>query len=61
MLGTIEAVHSGVPILVIPFYGDQPTNAALIEERGLGIVLEYVDISYETLNSTLNKILYDSR
>ncbi|XP_011500238.1 PREDICTED: UDP-glucuronosyltransferase 2B13-like isoform X2 [Ceratosolen solmsi marchali] len=59
MLGTVEAVHAGVPMIAIPFYGDQLTNVVLLEERGLGIALRYKDISFETINRTLHKVLYD--
>ncbi|XP_008204964.1 UDP-glucuronosyltransferase 2C1 [Nasonia vitripennis] len=57
MLGTIEALHAGVPMVAIPFFGDQMTNARLLEERGLGIVLEYRDITFETVNRTLHRVL----
>lgn len=36
-MGTIEAVHCGVPILVIPLYADQYSNAAFIVKNGIGI------------------------
>lgn len=57
MLGTIEALHAGVPVVAIPFFGDQMTNALLIEERGLGVVLQYRDISFDTVKRTLQKVL----
>jgi UDP:flavonoid glycosyltransferase YjiC (YdhE family) len=40
-----EAIHSGTPILVMPMLGDQPRNARLIKNRGIG---DFVD----TINST---------
>ncbi|XP_050344613.1 UDP-glycosyltransferase UGT5-like [Nymphalis io] len=41
LLGTTEAIYHGVPIVGMPIYGDQPTNAAAIEESGLGVQLQY--------------------
>jgi glucuronosyltransferase len=59
MLGTVEAVHAGVPMIAIPFYGDQLTNVVLLEERGLAIALNYKDITYDTISRALHKVLYD--
>jgi UDP:flavonoid glycosyltransferase YjiC (YdhE family) len=36
-----EAVHSATPMLVIPHVDDQPRNAILITERGIGDNLEW--------------------
>ncbi|KXN65265.1 glycosyltransferase family 1 protein [Conidiobolus coronatus NRRL 28638] len=40
-----EGIHSGTPILLMPMFGDQPRNARLIKNRGIG---DFVD----TINST---------
>lgn len=61
MLGLVEAIDAGVPLIVIPFFGDQPTNAALIGERGLGVVLEYVDITFNSLDKVLREVLNDEK
>ncbi|KXN67774.1 glycosyltransferase family 1 protein, partial [Conidiobolus coronatus NRRL 28638] len=44
-----ECIHSGTPILVMPIFGDQPRNARLIKNRGIG---DFV----ETLTATPNEI-----
>ncbi|KXN66507.1 glycosyltransferase family 1 protein [Conidiobolus coronatus NRRL 28638] len=31
-----EAIHSGTPLLLMPIFGDQPINARLIKNRGIG-------------------------
>ncbi|XP_048513493.1 UDP-glycosyltransferase UGT5-like [Athalia rosae] len=59
MLGTTEAVWAGKPMLVIPVFGDQPTNAALLEEKGFAVVLGYSEITKETLSAALGKVLHD--
>lgn len=61
MLGTIEAVHAGVPMVIIPFFGDQPTNALLLEERGLGTILQYNNITTESLIEKIQEVLEDPR
>nr|WEU75332.1 uridine diphosphate-glycosyltransferases 42J1 [Glyphodes pyloalis] len=57
MGGTIEAIHHGVPILVTPVTGDQPANAASIEESGFGIQLPVNDMTKDNLVAGVKKIL----
>jgi glucuronosyltransferase len=37
--GLTECVMCGKPMLAVPGFGDQPMNAKLLEERGIGLVL----------------------
>ncbi|KAJ9057551.1 hypothetical protein DSO57_1021624 [Entomophthora muscae] len=37
---TVEAIHSLTPILNLPFLGDQPRNAAKLQELGIGLCLD---------------------
>lgn len=52
-----ESFCHGVPILAIPIYGDQFQNAKLAEENGMGIKMEFEDISSENILNAINKIL----
>lgn len=54
-----EAMVAGVPMMVIPFMADQPTNARRICKLGIGKRLEYGEISVENLRKTLKAILKD--
>eukprot|EP00286_Rhodomonas_abbreviata_P022351 CAMPEP_0181296938 /NCGR_PEP_ID=MMETSP1101-20121128/4968_1 /TAXON_ID=46948 /ORGANISM="Rhodomonas abbreviata, Strain Caron Lab Isolate" /LENGTH=550 /DNA_ID=CAMNT_0023401831 /DNA_START=79 /DNA_END=1731 /DNA_ORIENTATION=+ len=39
-----EALTHAVPLLLVPFFGDQPSNAAALEDRGAALVLsKFVD------------------
>ncbi|XP_059045118.1 uncharacterized protein LOC131840922 [Achroia grisella] len=49
LLGTTEAIHHGVPMVGMPIFGDQPVNAAAIEESGLGVQIEFNELTAETL------------
>lgn len=49
MLGTTEALYHGVPIVGMPVFGDQPGNAAAVEESGLGVQIQVRDLTKETL------------
>lgn len=52
-----EALVHGVPLVVIPFITDQPTNARRIEELGLGKRLDYKAISSELLKATVLSVM----
>ncbi|XP_018570348.1 UDP-glucuronosyltransferase 1-8 [Anoplophora glabripennis] len=57
LLGTIEAVHCGVPIVFIPQFGDQHTNAKAIQSVGGGMVLRIEDITEDAVYKVLTKVL----
>lgn len=57
MGGTTEAIHHGVPILATPITGDQPANAASIEESGFGIQLSVNEMTKENLVDGVKKII----
>jgi UDP:flavonoid glycosyltransferase YjiC (YdhE family) len=48
-----EAIHSGTPVLSIPMFGDQPRNALLIKNRGIG---DFVDTLTANSNDLFEKI-----
>lgn len=52
-------VKNGVPMVVIPFMSDQPTNARRIEELGLGKKLDYHMINSELLRTTVLSVMND--
>ncbi|KFB39733.1 AGAP007920-PA-like protein [Anopheles sinensis] len=48
LLGISEAVHCGVPVVVMPIYGDQFLNAAALVNRGAGVQMAYENIENVT-------------
>lgn len=60
-LGTSEAVHCGVPMIVTPFYGDQFVNGAAVVKRGMAVVLDYSDITTEMVRDCIKRILENSQ
>lgn len=54
-----EALTFGVPMVVIPFMSDQPTNARRIEELGLGKKLDYRIINTEILRTAVLSVMND--
>ncbi|CAH2090413.1 unnamed protein product [Euphydryas editha] len=57
LLGTTEAIYNGVPVLGMPIYGDQPTNAAAIEQSGLGVQLNFDLLTKDYLLEKLKTVL----
>ncbi|XP_045445802.1 UDP-glycosyltransferase UGT5-like [Melitaea cinxia] len=49
MLSISEAAHCGKPLLTIPFFGDQFSNAAAVAESGLGSTMQFDHINDESL------------
>ena len=54
-----EALVCGVPMVVIPFMADQPTNARRIQELGLGKKLEYKKVNASVLKNEVLAVLQD--
>lgn len=57
LIGTLEAVFHGVPIIGIPVYGDQYKNLQKAEEAGTGATLLYHDINEENLERLIHEFL----
>jgi len=60
LLGTLEAVHSAVPIIGIPFFFDQPRNILKLVEQGSGILLDYETLTKDNLYNAITTILNNS-
>ncbi|XP_052756091.1 UDP-glucosyltransferase 2-like isoform X2 [Galleria mellonella] len=57
LLGMTEAVSVGKPMVVVPFYGDQPTNAAAAASIGFAKKISYADINDDTLFEAVQSVL----
>nr|XP_018912232.1 PREDICTED: UDP-glucuronosyltransferase 1-1-like isoform X1 [Bemisia tabaci] len=57
-----ETVHYGVPIVGIPWFGDQETNVAKMVDAGIGTRIWPQELEYyEKIKSTLEAVLFDTR
>lgn len=58
---TNEGLSAGVPILCMPFAGDQPTIAQQLVDRGLGVQVNPATLTAQKLIVAVLKLLQDGR
>ena len=56
-----ESVYHGVPVVAVPFYGDQHTNAAKAEHVGLGLAVDYKISSPQQLFEKIEHVIGEQR
>ncbi|XP_044271140.1 UDP-glycosyltransferase UGT5-like isoform X1 [Tribolium madens] len=61
LLSLIESVYHGVPILAIPVFGDQVTNAMEATWNGCGRYILYSELNEKKLEESLKDILGNSK
>lgn len=56
---TLEALSSGVPVVAVPMFAEQPANAARLAELGAGRRLNVEDVTPGALHEALTAVLDD--
>ncbi|XP_043930958.1 UDP-glucuronosyltransferase 1A1-like isoform X1 [Protopterus annectens] len=59
--GIYEAICNGVPMIMVPLFGDQPGNVQRMERRGAGITLSFHDITSQKLLDALEAVINTTR
>lgn len=59
--GMYEAIYEAVPLVMIPLFVDQPGNAALMKQRGVGVYLDFRSLTKEKLIDAINSVINDTR
>ncbi|KAL7824706.1 hypothetical protein SRHO_G00344660 [Serrasalmus rhombeus] len=58
--GIYEGICHGVPMVMVPLFGDQGDNAHRVASRGVGVVLDVREITAEMLIDALNTVINDT-
>ncbi|XP_017767482.1 PREDICTED: UDP-glucuronosyltransferase 2B20 isoform X1 [Eufriesea mexicana] len=61
LLGLSEGVQSGVPMVLMPFFGDQYQNSMAARARGVAVMLDYAQLSEETVRHALDEVFNNTR
>jgi UDP:flavonoid glycosyltransferase YjiC (YdhE family) len=61
MLSTQEAIYHGVPVVGIPFMGDQFSNIIKLSTRGVGVELVYHTLSKQSILNAVQTVLGNHR
>ncbi|XP_030436517.1 UDP-glucuronosyltransferase 1-8-like isoform X2 [Gopherus evgoodei] len=57
--GIYEGICNGVPMVLMPLFGDQMDNAKRVESRGAGVTLNIVEMTSKDLSDALNAVIND--
>lgn len=57
LLSLLEVSQAGVPVVGIPFFADQPMDVSFYVARGVGVELEFISLSDESISSAINTVL----
>lgn len=61
LLGLSEGVYVGLPMILMPMFGDQFHNCAAVKTRGAAVVIEYNNLSEQTLRRAVDEIFNNTR
>lgn len=59
LIGTLETVYYGKPLICIPIFVDQATNAATAKNFGTAIILDFKKFNEATLKSAIIEVLHN--
>jgi len=61
LMGILDALYSGVPIVGIPMFADQFSNMNFIVQNDCGLQMQLDQIDEEIANHTISSILHDDK
>lgn len=56
-----ESTYAGIPVIVMPLFGDQFANAKLIEKRKIGVILDKTNLTENSVYDALSTVLNDEQ
>ncbi|XP_046659554.1 UDP-glycosyltransferase UGT5-like isoform X1 [Homalodisca vitripennis] len=61
MMSQHEVINAGVPVICIPFLGDQRMNAKFYESQEIGVKINFDELSEDTFYSAVTTVLSSSK
>ncbi|CAL7934259.1 unnamed protein product [Xylocopa violacea] len=61
LLGITESVKSGVPMILLPLFGDQFTNAKAVERRGFAMLLDFTQLTEENIRHAIDELFNNTK
>ncbi|CAL8370326.1 unnamed protein product [Arctogadus glacialis] len=58
--GIYEGICHGVPMVMMPLFGDQPDNVDYMVARGVAVVIDVFDVTTEKVLEAINKVVNDT-
>ncbi|XP_071844452.1 UDP-glucuronosyltransferase 1A10-like [Apostichopus japonicus] len=59
--GVYEAIYHGVPMVLLPLFADQFFTSTRIQKKGMGVMLDVLQITEESFREAVNTVLHDRR
>lgn len=56
-----EGVYLGVPMILMPLYGDQLQNSMAAQVRGIAKVVRYPELNEQTLRHAVDEVFNNTR
>lgn len=61
LLGVSEGVYVGLPMVLVPMFGDQFHNTAAVKTRGAAVMIEYDNLNEQLLRHALDEVFNNTR
>lgn len=56
----LEGTYHGIPMVVLPLFGDQPANAMKVQEAGIGVILDLQSLTPNAVTNAILEVLRNS-
>ncbi|XP_077999412.1 UDP-glucuronosyltransferase 2C1-like [Glandiceps talaboti] len=57
IMSVYESIYHGIPMVNVPIFGDQLGNAVRIETKGMGPVINFIDLTVDNLYDAVMEVL----
>lgn len=61
LMGTLEAIDSGVPMIGVPLMGDQLQNIRMYVNKDIAVSLHYQELTEKNIDAAFDAVLHDPK